>query len=211
MTTSQIYEAMTGKPTRNKNIVEKIDNSVMNLMQSLIHVNYTNQAKARGLDCKKAIIKENILHCKGITITFPNGEVSTGWQLLAPPALYEYAQTTKQIITVEEKLLSAPKITNTDDVIVIKHYLLRRIAAMKNTHNNMDSNKIVFDTILQECDINETSTSRRFLQKKRNIVLNLLDAWKKDGYISDFSTYNSNNNKIIGVEIFLGKPKKNKI
>ena len=209
MTSNQIYEAMTGKSTKSQIILRKVDNSVRRLMMSLVYADYTIQAQSKGLDCKKAVVNSNILYCQGITITFPNGEVVTGWELIKPPALYQYATEMEQIITVDKAVLLAPNITNTDDVIVMKHYILRRIEAMKNNSNHMDSRKILFSTIFSNCDINETT--RRKSQRKREDVIEILKGLKSIGYIKDFTEYKGQKNKILGVEIVLDKPKKKKL
>ena len=198
MTTSQIYEAMTGKTTRKKKTLEKVDESVLRLMMSLVFIDYTDQAKARDLDYEKAIVKENIIYCKGITVTFPNGESSTGWKLLQPPTLYQYAKHIGQIVTIDKSVLSATNVNNADDVVVLKHYLLRRIEAMKNTKNHMDSKKILFSTMFSYCNI---SGNREKLRTKREIVISLLKDWQKIGYIKEFKEYRGDKNKILGVEI----------
>lgn len=198
MTSNQIYEAMTGKRTKSSRILKKIDNSVMALMQSLVFLDYTNQAKSRGLDCKKTIVTKNIIYCEGVTVTFPNGERNTGWQLIKPPVLYEYGKNIGQIVTVEKAVLSAPDVTNTDDVVVLKHYLIRRIEAMKNTKNHMDSNKILFNTMFSYCNI---TGNREKLRMKRDIVISILKDWQSIGYIKNYKEYRGDKNKILGVEI----------
>lgn len=208
MSSNQIYEAMTGKPTKNSQRLEKVDNSVMKLMMSLVYVNYTDQAKAWGLDCEETKFKANILYCKGITVKFSNGEEATGWQLIEPPTLYQYALETKQIVTVDKALLCTSKVKNSEDVIAIKHYLLRRIELMKNQKNSIKNPNILFSTLFSYCGI---KGSRENLRKKRNIITELLQDWKNTGYIKDFSEYKGEKNKILGVTITLEEPKKIKL
>jgi len=198
MTTSQIYEAMTGKTTRIKKTLEKVDESVLRLMMSLVFIDYTDQAKSKGLETTNTTLKQNIIYCEGLTVNFPNGESSTGWKLLQAPTLYQYAKDIGQIITIDKSILSATNVNNADDVVVLKHYLLRRIEAMKNTKNNMDSKKILFSTMFSYCNI---SGNREKLRMKRDIVVALLMDWQKIGYIKEFKEYRGDKNKILGVEI----------
>jgi len=198
MTTSQIYEAMTGKITRIKKTLEKVDESVLRLMMSLVFIDYTDQAKSKGLDSPDTILKQNIIYCKGITVNFPNGEYTTGWKLLQPPTLYQYAKDIGQIVTIDKSILSATNVSNTDDAVVLKHYLLRRIETMKNKKNHIDSKRILFESMFNYCNIKGT---REKLRRKREIVLDILKDWKILGYINDFTTYKGKDNKVLGVEI----------
>lgn len=208
MSSNQIYEAMTGKQTKDAKMLDKVDDSIIKLMMSLVYVNYTDQAKAWGLDCEETKFKANILYCKGITIKFSNGEEATGWQLIEPPTLYQYALETKQIVTVDKALLCTSKVKNSEDVIAIKHYLLRRIELMKNRKNNVESNNILFSTIFSYCGI---KGNRENIRKKRNIISTLLQEWKNIGYIKDFFEYKGQKNKILGITITLEDPKKRKV
>ena len=198
MTTRQIYEAMTGKPTKNHQQLGHITRSIMKLRQTLIYIDYTDQAKIKGIDCKKLEFNGNLLKCDGVDITFNNGEIVSGYKLDSPPILYKYALEMGQIISANKSLLSNTKVSNTEDSIVLRHYLLRRIETMKNHKNNMGSNRILFDTMFNYCNIDG---NREQLRRKRDIVFSMLKEWQDVGYIKEFKEYRGKLNKVLGIEI----------
>ena len=77
--------------------------------------------------------------------------VMRGYQLLEKPILYFYAESIKQIIDVPTELLEitdasgSGHLSDTDDVIVIKRAIIRRIEQMKNEKNHMNNDTINYE------------------------------------------------------------------
>jgi len=204
-TNRQIYEAMTGKTTTSPQALGHVTRSLNKLQRTKIFIDYTQQAKAKGFKGDKMIFKGNLLDFQEVEVTFNKNETTSGYKFLSVPILYKYATEVEQIISVDKELLSGDNITNTDDSIVLRHYLLRRIEAMKNKNNRMTSRKILFDTMFEYCGIK--SESREQLRRKRDTVFSMLQGWEKLGYIKGYKECKGDKNKIIGVEIVLPKKK----
>ena len=200
-TNRQIYEVITGKPGH-------ITRSLNKLNRTKIHFDYTQQAQARGIKCDKMTFKGYLLDFQEVEVIYNKTQSVSGYKFLTPPILYKYASDMGQIISVNKDLLNTPSVINTEDSTVLKHYLLRRIEVMRNNKNNIESNKILFDTMFNYCNIHG---NREKLRTKREIVFLLLKDWKDVGYIYDFNDYKGLKNKVLGIEIFLDKPKRKNI
>ena len=211
-TNRQIYEVITGKPTKSKKISPQalghITRSLNKLNRTKIHFDYTQQAQARGIKCDKMTFKGYLLDFQEVEVIYNKTQSVSGYKFLTPPILYKYASDMGQIISVNKDLLNTPSVSNTEDSTVLKHYLLRRIEVMRNNKNNMESNKILFETMFNYCNIHG---NREKLRSKREIVFLLLKDWKDVGYIYDFNDYKGLKNKVLGIEIFLDKPKRKNI
>ena len=56
--------------------------------------------------------------------------------------VYAYAEAIRQIATVPAEIVQADGLRNNEETMLLRRYLLKRIAVMQNTHNHMASNKI---------------------------------------------------------------------
>ena len=68
-----------------------------------------------------------------------------GIQLLKEPIIYSYSRSIKQIASVPTELLETQAITgmsDTDELVSIKRYLIKRIEGMRNTKNNLLARRI---------------------------------------------------------------------
>ena len=205
VTNRQIYEAMTGRTTTSSQALGHITRSMNKLNRTRVYVNYTDHAKSKGVDVDKMVFSGNVLDFQEVEIVFNKNQSFVGYRILTTPILYKYALEVGQVITVDSKVLNSPNVANTDESIVLKHYLLRRIEAMKNKYNNVDSNNILFDTMFEYCGVNGNGME---LRRKREIVFKILQDWKKIKYIKDFAEYRGAKNKILGIEITLYKLRK---
>ncbi len=150
--------------------------------------------------------------------------VMKGYQLLEIPVLYSYAETVRQIIDFPTELLEiadpsgSGHLSDTDDVIVIKRALIRRIELMKNSKNNINN-----DTIRYERYDPATGAKKGFFsmlgytedsyknpkqwKKKRStlnrIVTTILQDFAKEKYISGYELVKEGKQKVIGVKIIL--------
>ena len=56
--------------------------------------------------------------------------------------IYGYAEAIRQIASVSVDVMQADSLRNNEETMLLRRYLLKRITAMKNTHNHMTSTKI---------------------------------------------------------------------
>ncbi len=108
------------------------------------------------------------------------------------PALYEYAKKVRQIVSVQQEVLKIPELSNTDDIIAIKTYLAYRIELMKNKRNRVKSDKILFDTVFEECQIEFHSNEKKERKRKREIICKILDYWVTTNYIAWYELIKEN-------------------
>lgn len=165
-----------------------ITRSLDKMRRTYAKVDYSNEAQAYRQDIEHATFEDHILSAKKVTLSAGGKEV-IGYKLNGgKPLLYEYAQFTKQVLTVPIELLNTKDvIKSTPEVIVIREYLIRRIEVMKE--NQSTSNKILFEKIFNEIDHPEPTADKA--RKVRNNVEKLLTKFKKEGYIKDFKFYKS--------------------
>lgn len=133
------------------------------------------------------------------------GRTVSAYKILQTPVLYDYAHMTKQVLTLPAALLAikdktGARIPNTQQRIVVRDYLLRRIAAMKGRGGKKMSRNIVFETLYSEVgDVAATPKQQRSVREYAEMCL---DSWTRDKFIRGYSTVKQGR-KITGVEIQL--------
>ena len=202
ITPAMVYRIMNGMTETeyvSPQATETVKNSLDKSRFLRLKVNFTEEARARNINVDKAEIDSNLLEARVITVEAGGNKVNA-YKIHATPALYQYAQYTKQILSVPLRLLDTKEATrSTEDIIPLKEYLIRRIEIMK--HDRTMINKILYDTIFEEIGI--AITSRVQKERIRNYIKEILNLWKtRDKYINDFKEYKEKNS-IKGIEIFI--------
>jgi len=204
VTPAMVYRAMNGM-TETEYVSPQAQDAVRNSIDKsrviLLKVDFTEEAKARGLNVDKTTIESYLLNADKIEVKVGANEIE-GYKINKIPVLYQYAQNTKQILSIPLKLLDTSEATrNTEDIIPIKEYLIRRIEIMK--HDRTMNNKILYSTIFKEAGVTINSYTER--DRYRKYIKEILNLWKnRDGYIRDFSEYKERNS-ITGLEIVINK------
>ena len=131
------------------------------------------------------------------------GKAITAYKIMSTPILYEYAHLVGQVSTVPAKLLdirdeTGAKVTNTEQRIEIKSYLLRRIERMKGKTGKKQSRHITYADLYK--NLEEEAPSRKKQQQIREYVAKCLDSWTRDGYIKGYTDLVEGRSKR-GVEI----------
>lgn len=188
-TPDTVYRCMNGLMDKEKPTPQQkgaITKSLDKMRYLFCTIDFKDEAIKRKYDVTKFTIEDNILNAQKIDIE-AGGNTVTGYQFNSEPILYKYAQQSKQIINVPVKLLNTKSaLSSTDEVIVIREYLLRRIETMKNT--NGKSNKVLYDRIYEETGLEEKPTKQK-ADKIRTSIKKLLDYWKSEKYINDYQEY----------------------
>ena len=201
ITPTMVYRAVNGMSDSEKaspQAIEAISNSIDKSRYMELKVDFTKEAEARNINIEKAVIEDYLLNATKVKIK-TCGNIVEGYKINKMPMLYQYAQYTKQILAVPSKLLDTKKATrNTEEIIPIKEYLVRRIEVMK--HDKTMSNKILYDTIFDEAGISHPTKEKSF--KLRADIKAILELWKNQKYIKNFEEYRQGK-FIKGIEIFL--------
>ena len=213
-TTDMIYRAMPGggekASPQQKGAITKAINKYRAL---LVYIDVTEEARRRGIigESETLIYNDNYFHIEAVQVS--NGKQTIdAFHLIKKPVILEYAQLTKQILTVPVKYIEIKKIKKgaistellpmSADRQAITGYLLRQIAWIKYDRNNKvstpRSDTIRFDTVFNDAGIN--TTSRTTLNRQRDFIFSVLDYEKAAGYISDYEKL-TKGKSIYGVKI----------
>lgn len=199
-TANQIYSAFAGKGTKSQKALERVNRSLNKLSNTKIFWDVTSHTQAKGnTNVQSDIIGRKLLNFYDREV-ISGGKKTWSYCFLDKPVLYQYASDVGQIITVDRTLLDVGTISNTDNNNLIKTYLLRRIESMKAKHNSIKSNRIRYDTIIKCCNLQTGSKTEK--ARLRETVIKILEYWKSEGYIKDFSEYKESR-AFAGVEISL--------
>jgi hypothetical protein len=193
ITPSMVYRAVTGMTETEKVSEQSIEAVKKSLDKSRflrLKVDFTEEAKARGWNVDKTEIDSYLLPAK-VVIVEAGGNKLEAYKIFETPELYKYSQRSKQIISIPLGLLDTKEATrNTEEIISIKEYLIRRIEIMK--HNKDMSRKIIYDTIFEESGI--TITDKKHKLRIREYITSILSLWQtRDKYIKNFKEYKEGN------------------
>ena len=188
ITIPQVFKTLTGetgKPS-DKQLAE-ISESLDKQFRAFVEIDFTQEARGRSLEFEGEAISEgklkaHMLEARGMTMRTANGKTVEGYELLAPPVLYQHAAMLGQVVTYPQRLLQIGG-RNTQESIVIKKYMLRRIGQIKGKGHV--SNRIKFEAIYEKAGIENPSKDKR--RKVRDYVRELLNGLVETGYIAGYS------------------------
>ena len=210
ITPPMVYRAMNGL-TETEYIssiaIDKVKESLDKSSRIRTVIDYTDEAKMYNQKIDKTIYEGYLIACNKITVE-AGGIKQEAYKLLDKPILYAYAQISRQIISVPINLLNTKNTVNsTEDVIIIRGYLLRQIERMKNEKSNRSTN-ITYQGIYDELEIKSVKGNAEQYQaykdktlKIRNHVKAILKIWQQKNYINNFEEY-KDSRQIKGVKIY---------
>lgn len=202
--------------------IKTIEKSLKKLSLIKIDIDCSKEYQARNKIDKTdtAILSSYLLPLNKIKIYAATKNVKMiGYKVIEKPAFYKYAETVGQILTVPISILNtSQRLSDTEEVIIIKRALIKRIEVMKNKKNKMNSNVISYewyDTKKREYKgflnylgfYKENYSNWR--KKKSNIhnaIVKILEEFTKDNYIAGFEVLQKKS-KINGIKILLQEPK----
>ena len=206
VTPATVYRAMNGLTETEKVSTQSIEAVKKSLDKSrfiLVTIDYTEEAKLYNKNAEKTLYEGYLLAADKVIVK-SGGVEQEGYLLLRKPLLYDYAQISGQILTVLAKLLQTKDaVRSTDEVIVIRGYLLRQIGWIKSDKSIRNDN-ITFQGIYEELEVFKTNLSEKAYERKtakvRSHVKAILDEWQGQGYIKSYEEYKERN-AIRGVKI----------
>lgn len=183
-TLPMLYRAMTGvdNPTLDAGSADRLRQRLEFMRRTMVTIDVTNEIAAKFIDRKvsKAVYESYMLPLGRLQAVL-NGREVEAWHLLSPPPLYQYAATKRQLSVVTIDLLDAP-LNNTMTTIPLKNYILTRIQGMKNPHNKLISNKILYSSIYEELGLENPDKQRR--ARIREYTRQFLEHLLQKGYIT---------------------------
>ena len=147
-----VARAMAGNLDKDKKITRgKIDavvESVDKLRKVIIDIDATNEFRLRGKIKKDSSETKNysseLLPIKITPKQRENKPMDYIYEMKAFPAMYQYAMAINQIISVPVEFFSVDGLNDTDENILIKRYLFKRIEVMKENRNGRQRPHIIY-------------------------------------------------------------------
>lgn len=210
-TPAMVYRAMNGLSESeyvNPGTLEKVAKSIEKSRKSMLTIDYTDEAsqyisnlEERGEDFKTTY-EGNLLAADKITVK-NNGVEQTAYRILRKPILYEYAQTVNQVISVPIRLLQTKGgVRSTEEVIVLREYLLRKIENYKRRRHSGSFSISYFDIYDLFGVSPETHKNIKDKCKKiRSHTEAILGEWVRQEYILRFESRRDGSRAISTVEI----------
>lgn len=191
-----------------------VTRSLKKMMFIRITLDCTDEYKARGIKFKKdedrAYYTDYLLPLKELQLKSSNDETYLhGYSLSEMPVLYDYAERIGRIATVPICLMKIPGMTDTDDAILAKRYVIQRIEELRRARNKASLKDIIYyDEEIEKGVLTELWYEEEFANirdkkaKLHKMMLKVLDAFKSEDYISGYTVL-SKGRSVIGVEIEL--------
>ena len=228
-TPEQIYRVMIGdlsinaRPQR----IGTITKSIRKLRRILISIDYTDELAARGIKLRRQRIVDSnqeaqeadsdgyfklssyLLPVREVNLKLANSpDAITGYQLIEVPALYTYAERTNRIAVVPRELLLTD-LKNTDSLILIRHYLIRRIEELRRIRNKKNARCIYYlehdntPGMIRELWPEDNIANIRDKKKSTHTSATaILDGFARSGYIESYTVL-QDGKSIIGLSLYL--------
>lgn len=205
-TADMVYRAMNGLTNSEKvspQAIEVVTQSIEKSRVTKLTINVMEHVKQHNLKLEKATYDDMLLSARKIEVTV-SGVTKQAYVFNIKPFLYEYAQSTRQIISVPIKLLNIKDtLNNSEEITVLKNYLIRRIEVMKDNDNQ--GNNISYESIFREIDINKENLTEGAYKTKTKVIRQhikkILEYWIKNDYIKKYEDYKEGKS-IIGLKIY---------
>lgn len=219
MTPAMIYRAANGitdGTDPSAGMKAAITRAVNEMRFITAEIDFTDEAKMYRADIDNCYVKDTILDVRELSVSI-SGKPYTAFYVKQTPLLYEYAQVSKQIASLQPHLLDVrqvPKskagkidmskepggrISNNDRRMAVKSYLLRRVYDMQ--HDRTLSRNIIYDKMYEEI---ATEGERAFTDKEqrniRDYIPQVLDYWTHQKFIDGYELITAGR-KIRGVTI----------
>jgi len=195
-TTAMVYRAMNGRTDSNEVWPEsllKVSKSIDKLRYTNLTIDYTEQAEAwskKGSKIKNPKRDDMLISAERIRANV-NGEDVEAFSFNKEPILLTYSKEIGQVLIVPMKLLdTSKKLNTTDEVTVIRAYLIRRVEGMK-AKNRLHSREIRYDTLIEESGLQLSGQAHpaRKRQKIREAVSKILEHFKEQSAIKEYAEY----------------------
>lgn len=161
------------------------------------------EATVDGEKLASARVNQQLFFAREVELVTENGRVIRGWELPKniKPLIYVHMMATGQYYTHSARLLksAAEAGSSTHNNVLIRSYLIKRIAQLKNSTKRQKDVKyyrIVIDSIFKAQNIEVPSRAQR--QRYVDYVLKLLEVFTEDEFILEYEEiYNEGRSKTL--------------
>lgn len=208
-TPEAVYRTMTGATgnyyTQNisKDTVDKVVESIEKMRRIRLTIDFSQEVEERNINIESCKMDDMLLSLKRVQMKTSGklgGATIIAYRFNSAPILYDYIhKVSNQIATVPiQRLQTKKKVRNTDEVIKIREYLIKRIELLKNKNNSISNPHITYDRIFKECQIKISSNMQR--TRYRDQIFKILNVFIEQSYIKEYQEYKSGKRKA-GVRI----------
>ncbi len=203
-TAEMVYRAMNGLTNSEKispQAVGSVTKSLDKQRNIDILIDFSEQAKAFNKNLKKSTIRAHAIECRVVEGETHNGYKKQVYVLTAPPPIYEYSKIFNQIRTVPIELLNVKGLRNSEQITIIKNYLLTQVESMRGTSGR--NKTIKYETLFSDCGLSFAPTNpAKDAKKYRGYIEKILEQWTKQEYIKGYAE-NKKGQKFVSVTIKL--------
>jgi hypothetical protein len=218
-TSDMIYRTMTGQGSGGK-ATKGQKSAITRFMHKWegvkITIDFTDEAKKRKYEIDgnpvDGLYKKRRFLEFDETLVIAGGETMTAWEFTRKPVILEYSELSGQLLPVELEMfdikrikqgkVTTESISNSEDRIAVKGYLVRQIAIMKDRkYKKVEWQSVVlFDTVFEKTGLQDADRDKR--SKMFAYIRQCLDYWKANGKIANYRIIKAGK-KITGVDITL--------
>lgn len=194
-TARQVWHTLTdtdAKKPPSREQMARIEESIDKQRFTRAVVDFTEEARGReltldGEPVTAYKIDAYMLNAEKHTIETANGRTVEGYTITRPPVLYQHASIFGQVVTYPMRYLKAAGSVgkNSEENIVIRKYLLRRIGMAKGKGHA--SKRIKYSSVYDKAGIAEPDKKQR--KRINDFVVSCLEALAKEGAIKGFTEY----------------------
>lgn len=190
-----------------------VTKSLRKLALIRVTLDCTDEYRERGIQLKKgdrALYTDYLLPMREIQLKSVNGDVYVnGFLLKEMPILYDYAERIDRIASVPIGLMKVAGVTDTEDGILVKRYVIQRVEELKKARNKAKLNEIIYyDQEFRKGAMSELwydsdiKNKRDKKAKLHTMMIKVLKSFKQEKYITDYQEI-LEGKSVIGVEIKL--------
>lgn len=213
-----VLRVMSGdeKQTLTKERKYALERSIQRLSETYLEIDCRKELKARGINW------ENDGRIKGIFLPLSQKGKCT-YEITGRIPLYEYAKINDQKIYFPPELLRIPsditgvRMSNTEELLLIKYYLIRRLELMRHTGNSMNERRIIYihkshsipgeqaglfpEIGLSSSDYASEASWKNKRQKVHQNICRILNYYQSIGYIEGYTVEKGEYGLVKGVKI----------
>ncbi len=192
-TATDVFEAAIGGSNPTKKQLGEITESLDRMRFNKLTIDMTQEAEAHklvdpdtGKPWKNWKVETMLVPADKITMTSQNGRIVEGYVSTREPVVLTHARMTNQITSFPMRYLETKEAgSNTQQNVVIRAYLLKRILQARDSPQGRMKPIIKYSTIYEKAGIDK---SNRTVRKRVNdYIEGLLKIWVNMGLISGYT------------------------
>ena len=200
-TPKQVYQAMGGILNPRKEVLVRINSSIMKMRATFLSIDWIQHLKMKSIDPPTDMsVKTDsaMLSLIGTNFKLSGKEVS-GYKVQVIPPLLTYSDMVNQICTIDKHMIDAPIQKKEENITLIQ--FLARLINYNKIRNPGTPIKVSYKVIFSKIGIDITKTERRKRYRCYETVKTILEYWKQEKYIRGYAEIFDSRGKAHGISI----------